>query len=101
MGENPATTTEAAAATMTATATPPREQHPPRAAGARAKRYAWTEPRPRFWLIVAAVILAADIYLFVRQQIVYRRETWLWEHGIKVDAEITHVDGATPKGQGY
>jgi hypothetical protein len=80
---------------------PPRDEHAPRALSVRAKRHGWTEPRARFWVVVAAFALAAAAVTLVSEHVGFRRETWLLANGIPVDAEITRVDTASPKGQGF
>jgi hypothetical protein len=61
---------------------------PPRPLTPRVRRRAWAEPHVRFWWIVAAVLVAAGVYMLVINYVAWRREVLLIRDGIPVKAYI-------------
>src|SRR5438128_1462871 len=88
-------------ASARALARPAGAQHAPGPLTPHAKRQGWLEPRARSWVIVAVALALLAAYLLISQYIVYHGDAWLFQKGVRVDAELTRVESAVTSGQRY
>ena len=81
------------------TAVSPQLQYPPRPIDAAARRCAWSEPRVRSWVLLAAVMGVVLAALLVRQYLRHRGESRLVTQGVPVGARVLAIDQDTTPGQ--
>ena len=74
---------------------------PPRPLTARARRRAWTEPRIRFWWMLALALLAIGFYLLIWQYLAWRQDSRLIASGTQIPATVQSVQGITFAGKKY
>jgi len=74
----------------------PAPPQPPRPGGALAS---WTEPRVRFWWLIALGIFLIGAYVAGREVVLWRHELDLIRNGTAVEAEVRRANGYSSPGK--